>query len=76
MAPASSKEFLDIQANYRVWIYSETRTLHDNNVQSQEITFLNLNILFSKLTKVKKQFLILAPLYEITYLIQVKKRIV
>ena len=76
MAPTSSKEFLDIQANYRVWIYSETRTLHDNNVQSQEITFLNLNILFSKLTEVKKQFLILAPLYEITYLIQVKKRIV
>ena len=23
---ASSKEFLDIQANYRVWIHSETRT--------------------------------------------------
>ena len=26
VAPASSKEFLDIQANYRVWIHSETRT--------------------------------------------------
>ena len=26
MAPASSKEFLDTQANYRVWIHSETRT--------------------------------------------------
>ena len=26
MATASSKEFLDIQANYRVWIHSETRT--------------------------------------------------
>ena len=25
MAPASSKEFLDIQANYRVWIHSATR---------------------------------------------------
>ena len=31
MAPASSKEFLDIKANYRVWIHSETRTWHDNN---------------------------------------------
>ena len=26
MAPALSKEFLDIQANKRVWIHSETRT--------------------------------------------------
>ena len=31
--PASSKEFLDIQANYRVWIHSETRMGHDNNIQ-------------------------------------------
>ena len=30
MAPALSKEFLDIHANYRVWIHSETRTWHDN----------------------------------------------
>ena len=34
MAPASSKEFLDIQANYRVWIHSETCTWHDNNIGS------------------------------------------
>ena len=33
MAPASSKEFLDIQPNYRVWIHSETRTRHDKNIQ-------------------------------------------
>ena len=26
MVPASSKEFRDIQGNYRVWIHSETRT--------------------------------------------------
>ena len=26
MAPTSSKEFPNIQANYRVWIHSETRT--------------------------------------------------
>ena len=26
MMPAPSKEFLDIQANYRGWIHSETRT--------------------------------------------------
>ena len=25
MAPTSSEEFLDIQANYRVWIHSESR---------------------------------------------------
>ena len=30
MVPASNKEFLDIQANYRVWIHSETVTSHDN----------------------------------------------
>ena len=30
MAPALSKEFLDIQANYKVWIHSETLTWHDN----------------------------------------------
>ena len=34
MAPAASKEVLNIQANYRVWIHSETRTLHDNKIQS------------------------------------------
>ena len=34
MAPASSKEFLHIQANYRVWIHSDTCTWHDNNIQS------------------------------------------
>ena len=33
MAPVLSKEFLDIQANYRVWIHSETRTWHENNIQ-------------------------------------------
>ena len=26
IVPASSKQFLDIQANYRVWIHSKTRT--------------------------------------------------
>ena len=26
MAPALSKDFLDIQANYRMWIHSEART--------------------------------------------------
>ena len=34
VALTSSKEFLDIQANYRVRIHSETRTWHDNKVQS------------------------------------------
>ena len=33
MVPASRKEFLDIQANYRVWIHSEFRTWHYNNIQ-------------------------------------------
>ena len=34
MAHASSKEFLEIQANYRMRIHSETRMGHDNNIQS------------------------------------------
>ena len=34
MAPASSKEFLDIQANYRVQIHFESLTWHDNNVHT------------------------------------------
>ena len=35
MALASNKEFLDIQANYRMWIHSETRKWwHDDNIQS------------------------------------------
>ena len=34
VAPASSKEYLDIQANDQVWIHSETSTWHDNNIQS------------------------------------------
>ena len=34
MASALSKEFLDIQANHRAWIHSETCTLNDNNIQS------------------------------------------
>ena len=34
MAPASSQEFLDIHANYRVWIHFEPRTWYDNNIQS------------------------------------------
>ena len=33
MAPASSKELLDIEPNYRVWIHSETRMWHDYNIQ-------------------------------------------
>ena len=33
MVPFLSKEFLDIPANYKLWIYSETRTGHDNNMQ-------------------------------------------
>ena len=33
MASASSKEFLTFRQT-RVWIHSETRTWHDNNIQS------------------------------------------
>ena len=42
MAPASSKEFLDIQANYWVCIHSETRPWHDNNIQSGFASYLDL----------------------------------
>ena len=34
MTPALSKEVLNIQANFRVWIHSETLTWHDNKIQS------------------------------------------
>ena len=40
MAPASIKEFLNIQANYRLWIHSETNTLHDNNIQPEPFVLL------------------------------------
>ena len=40
MAPASGKHFLDIQANYRMWVQSETRTWHDNNIQLFRYRFL------------------------------------
>ena len=33
MALTSSKEFLDIQATYRLWIHSETCMWNDNNIQ-------------------------------------------
>ena len=36
--PASSKAFLDIQANYRVSIHFETRTWDDNKIQSNALT--------------------------------------
>ena len=39
MAPASSKEFLDIQANYTVLIHSETRTWHDNKTRWNIVMF-------------------------------------
>ena len=37
MAPALSKEFLDIQANYRVRIHSESSTWHDNNIMTPKL---------------------------------------
>ena len=36
IAPVSSKEFLDIQAII-VWIHSERRTCHDQNIQSSQM---------------------------------------
>ena len=50
MAPASRKEFLDIQANYKVQIHSETPTWHDNNIQSDVSAFFK----FQELAKKKK----------------------
>ena len=43
LVPTSSKEFLDIQANYRVWIHSGTRMWHDNDMHLK-IFFLLWNI--------------------------------
>ena len=45
MAPASRKEFLGIQANYRVWIHSETHTWHDNNIQTVEHSTVEKNMI-------------------------------
>ena len=42
MAPVLSKEFFDIQASYRVWIHSETRTWHDNNIQSPSDIWISI----------------------------------
>ena len=41
MVPASSKDFLGIQENYRMWIHSETRAWHDNEIQ-QELKYCKL----------------------------------
>ena len=46
MTPALSKEFLDIQANYEVWILSETRTRHDNNIQLEILLMFPLVMIF------------------------------
>ena len=40
MPPASSKEFIDIQANYRVWVDFETHMWHDNSIQLRPFTQL------------------------------------
>ena len=42
MAPASNKEVLDIQANYRVQIHSETRRWHENNMQLKNVQLARL----------------------------------
>ena len=36
MAPASSKDLLEIHSNYREWIQIEIRRWHDNNITSNE----------------------------------------
>ena len=53
MAPASSKEFFDIQANLRVWIHTETPTWDDNNIQlltwiSKQVMKLSLTVFYKK----------------------------
>ena len=40
MTPALSKKFFDIQANYIVWIHSDTRTWYDNNIQLKKIILI------------------------------------
>ena len=42
IAPALIKEFLDIQANYRVQIHSETCAWHDNNIETHYKTSYEL----------------------------------
>ena len=52
MASASSKEFLEIQANYRVYIHSEPREWHDNNIQAEQKVASNEQTLTSNVEKV------------------------
>ena len=44
MVPAWSKAFLDIQANYKVWIHSGARMWHDNNISQMYHTDNNHSI--------------------------------
>ena len=59
MAPALSKEILNIKANYRVWIHSGTRTWHDNNMHSKNTLFdiSFLGFAFDKSFGPKKDYL-------------------
>ena len=42
LVPASNKEILDIQSNYRLWIHSQTRTWHDNSISLNWICTQNI----------------------------------
>ena len=43
MTPSLSKQFLNIQANYRLWIHSEIRTQHNNGIQPKSFPFIEIN---------------------------------
>ena len=45
MAPALSKEFLEIHANSRVRINSGNRTSHDHNIQLKSAWFVTIGFL-------------------------------
>ena len=71
------EDFLDIQANYRVWIYSETHTWHDNNIQLFPICLLNLINIFhyiSVLCRVKSIWPYVQHIYLITKMIIVSPK--
>ena len=50
MVPALKKEFVDIQANFRVWIHPETHRWHDNNIKSNALYHTDKNSQYSTIT--------------------------
>ena len=62
MSPALSKKFLNIQANYRAQIQSETCMWYDNNIQSDKL-FEKCKTIWIKIKDLKNIELDALPVY-------------